>query len=212
MTCLIPIFLLRSTPSLFKKFFEIHFKMTGSFDEVMQRLANSDPCHNNVIDGGQDAIGEKLMSLLRGGQLSPTPSDPEPEEDRGPRSKFNGLPTEDDTHSAASAMLTGSGHGHIDYPRDRILALNASSSSAPPTLPPGLKSKLNLYPAMRPKRATPQMEEVQLPEVRKFRKKTQSLTQTAIDLPVLPNGMAFTYDPVLGVWIPRSRPEGMKAV
>ena len=116
----------------------------------------------------------------------------------------------DDIQSAFSATFSGS--GHIDYPRERLLAINASSmSSAAP--PPGLKSKLNQYPAMRPKRTT-EMQEVKLPEVRKFRKKTMSLTQTGttIELPVLPNGLAFTYDPVLGVWIPRSRPEDMKGV
>ena len=185
--------------------------MTASFDEVMQRMANSDPCHSNAINGGQDALGEKLMSLLRGVQLSQPSAPGPPEEDRGPfpNFNFNGLPAEDDIQSASSATFSGS--GHIDYPRVRLLAINASSSS-PLTPPPGLKSKLSQYPAMRPKRPIPQMEEVQLPEVRKYRKKAKAPTQTTVDLPVLPNGLAFTYDPVLGVWIPRSRPEDRKSV
>ena len=183
-----------------------------SLDEVMQRMANSDPYHSNGINGGLDAVGERLMSLLCGMQLSPSAH--VQEEDRGPCSDSNGMPTEDqaedDIQSATSAVFSGS--GHIGYPRDRLLAINASSMPSAAT-PPGLKSKLKLYPAMRPKRTT-EIEEVKLPEVRKFRKKTKSLTQTGttIELPVLPNGLAFTYDPVLGVWIPRSRPEDMKGV
>ena len=182
-----------------------------SLDEVMQRMANSDPYHSNGINGGLDAVGERLMSLLCGMQLSPSAH--VQEEDRGPCSDSNGMPTEDqaedDIQSASSATFSGS--GHIDYPRVRLLAINASSSS-PLTPPPGLKSKLSQSPAMRPKRPTPQMEEVQLPEVRKYRKKAKAPTQTTVDLPVLPNGLAFTYDPVLGVWIPRSRPEDRKSV
>ena len=181
--------------------------MAASFDEILLRMANSDPYPANGINGGQDVVGERLMSLLREMQLSPSAQFLK--EDCDPHPDSSGMPSERDIPSATAVAFSSS--GHIDYTRDRLLAISASSLPSAP--PPGLHRKLNQYPAMRPKRATAtEMEDVQQAEVRKYRKETKSVTKAdvALDLPVLPNGLAFTYDPFLGVWIPRSRPEDVK--
>ena len=180
--------------------------MALSFEEVMQHMADRDPYHSNGNTGGQDVAGERLMSYLRGMQLSP--SAPGKEEDSGPCPDFNGMPAEEEDIKKAMSEAS-SGFGLIGYSRDRLLAMAASSSTPPPP-PPGLRRKLGQYPAMRSRRTTEVEAAQQLPEMRKNRGRAK--TEACLDLPVMPNGLAFTYDPVLGVWIPRSRPEDAKGV
>ena len=181
--------------------------MALSFEEVMQHMADREPYHSNGNTGGrgQDVAGERLMSYLRGMQLSPIA--PGKEEDSGPCPDFNGMPAEEEAIKKAPSEAS-SGFGLIGYSRDRLLAMGASSTPLPP--PPGLRRKLGQYPAMRSKRTTEVEAAQQLPEIRKNRARAK--TEASLDLPVLPNGLAFTYDPVLGVWIPRSRPEDGKGV
>ena len=180
--------------------------MALSFEEVMQHMADRDPYHSNGNTSGQDvAAGERLLSYLRGMQLSP--SDPGKEEDSEQCPDFNGMPAEEDDIKMAMTEAS-SGLGLIGYSRERLLAMGASSTPPPP--PPGLRRKLGQYPAMRSKRTTEVEAAQQLPEMRKNRGRAK--TEATLDLPVLPNGLAFTYDPVLGVWIPRSRPEDGKGV
>jgi len=191
--------------------------MTGStFDEVMQRMANSEPYHGATND--RDAIGEKLMLLLRGVQLSPSrPETGGDGEECGPQSHPGGVDNEVSPDDIQSSSCAFSGSGHIEYSRGRLLDLNNATCSGVSTngsvgpLPIGLKNKLDQYPALRPKRMPSQS---QLPEPRKKRKKAKKAQPptVAFDLPVLPTGLAFTYDSILGVWIPRSRPEDAKGV
>ena len=181
--------------------------MALSFEEVMQHMADRDSYHSNGNTVGQDvAAGERLLSYLRGMQLSPIA--PGKEEDGGPCPDFNGMPAEEEATKKALSEAS-SGFGLIGYSRDRLLAMAASSSTPPPP-PPGLRRKLGQYPAMRSRRTTEVEAAQQPPEMRKSRGRAK--TEVSLALPVLPNGLAFTYDPVLGVWIPRSRPEDGKGV
>ena len=195
--------------------------MTGStFDEVMQRMASNEPYHSAT--SGHDAIGEKLMSLLRGVQLSP--SCPEGAEgdggEGGPRPGAGGVDNGLAPEDIRSSSCTFGGSCHIEYSRGRLLDLDnatcsdASTSGSVGPLPIGLKNKLDQYPALRPKRMPSQRKEKRLPEPRKKGKKAKKAQAPSIafDLPVLPTGLAFTYDSILGVWIPRSRPEDAKGV
>lgn len=186
--------------------------MTGStFDEVMQRMASSEPYHSATSD--HDAIGEKLMLLLRGVQLSPSRPEAEGDgEERAPRlgGVDNGLSPED----IQSSSCAFSGSGHIEYSRGRLLDLNnatCSGASVGP-LPIGLKNKLDQYPALRPKRRMPSQSQREEPRKKRKKAKKAQPPSIAFDLPVLPTGLAFTYDSILGVWIPRSRPEDAKGV
>jgi hypothetical protein len=181
--------------------------MMNAIDKIMQEMADNAILEKSTPNGDVAAdAGLRLLAMLQGrsqlnvrapAYVDMTKMPAMPGQNKMQMTAMPCIPPRLESPSASSATV-------VQYDRQRLVDIGASMAERKP---PGLAAKLEEFPQIRPQ----QMEVGgghTLDKVNKYKaaERTPRTPNIVDTLPLRPNALIFTWDPILQVWVPRSRP------